>query len=148
VLRRRQWLRVALLVVGIVQLIIAIPALDGTSIGMAMSAHATHEAAAWNLALAAAFLAAATAPRRAAGLIPILGTFIVTLTVFSIHDIAAGEVTADRMFTHIAAVIGLILLLAADRAERALPPGWHRLASTSDAGKSAGEQPRGLRGVA
>ena len=62
VLRRRTVLRVVLGIAGVVQLIIAGPAFFGNSIGMSMSAHAAHEAAAWNLALAAAFLATAATP--------------------------------------------------------------------------------------
>ncbi|MCU1658384.1 MAG: Permease, partial [Pseudonocardiales bacterium] len=123
VLRRRALLRLALFVAGAVQLVIAVPALTGDSIGMAMSAHAAHEAAAWNLALGAAFLATASRPRRAAGLIPLLATFVVALGALTVRDLAAGAVSADRIATHIAAVLGLLLVLLLDRAERALPPG-------------------------
>jgi predicted anti-sigma-YlaC factor YlaD len=123
VLRRRHLLRLALLLAGIAQLIIGLPALTGDSIGMAMSAHGAHEAAAWNLALAAAFGAAASVPRRAAGLIPLLGTFLLVLGGLSVRDFAAGSVTADRLATHLAALLGLVLLIGLDRAERALPPG-------------------------
>jgi predicted anti-sigma-YlaC factor YlaD len=123
VLRRRHLLRLALLLAGIAQLIIGLPALTGDSIGMAMSAHGAHEAAAWNLALAAAFVAAASVPRRAAGLIPLLGTFLLVLGGLSVRDFAAGSVTAGRLATHLAALLGLILLVGLDRAERALPPG-------------------------
>lgn len=122
VLRRRALLRLALLVVAAVQLAITLPALAGTGVGMAMSEHAAHEAAAWNIAIGVAFLAAAMVPRRAAGLIPLLATFIVVLAALSVHDIAAGVVPVDRLLTHVAPVIGLLLLIAIDRAERALPP--------------------------
>lgn len=146
VLRRRALLRVALTLAGIVQLIIALPALFGDSIGMAMSAHASHEAAAWNLALAAAFLATATAPRRAAGLIPLLATFVVILASLSVRDVAAGVVSVGRLSTHAAAIVGLLLVLLLDRAERAVPPG--RFPKTGAAGDGA-ESGRGkLRGVA
>ena len=143
VLRRRAALRVALLIVGLVQLAIALVGLNGDSIGMAMSQHATHEAAAWNLALAAAFVAAAWAPRRAAGLTPLLATFIVALAALSVHDYAEGLVSASRLATHVAAVIGLLLVLAVDRAERALPPG--RFGTAADSGKDSSAR---LRGVA
>lgn len=143
VLRRRLRLRLALLAVGLVQLGIAVLALTGDSIGMAMSQHAAHEAAAWNLAIGAAFLAAVQAPRRASGLVPLLATFIVVLAALSAHDIAAGTVSAARVLTHVAAVAGLGLLLLLDRAERALPPG-----SVTVAGGSDTEDGRPLRGVA
>jgi predicted anti-sigma-YlaC factor YlaD len=122
VLRRRFLLRVTLAMVALAQLAIAIPAVEGTGLGMTMSEHAAHEGAAWNIAIGVAFLAAALVPRRAAGLVPLLATFIVVLTVFSIHDYAAGAVSADRLLTHVTALFGLLLVLAIDRAERALPP--------------------------
>ncbi len=142
VVRRRLLLRLALTVVGLAQLVLALPALTGDSIGMAMSEHGAHEAAAWNLAIAAAFLAAAYAPRRAAGLVPLLATFIVVLAALSVHDLAAGTVSVDRLLTHSAAVVGLVLLLVLDRAERALPPGRFTAA------EAEGTPSRRLRGVA
>lgn len=123
VLRRRLWLRIALAVVGLVQLAIAVPALSGDSMGMAMPLHAAHESAAWNLAIGVALLACALAPRRARGLIPLLGTFVVVLAVLCVRDLAAGAVPFDRVATHFVAAAGLVLLVALDRAERALPPG-------------------------
>jgi predicted anti-sigma-YlaC factor YlaD len=123
VLRRRHLLRLALALVGLAQLAIGIPALTGHSIGMAMSMHSAHEAAAWNLAIGAAFVAVAFVPRRAAGLIPLLVTFLVVLGFLSARDYAAGTVGADRLATHTVALLGLLLLVALDRAERALPPG-------------------------
>lgn len=122
VLRRRLLLRIALVVVGVAQLLITVPALSGRGLGMAMSEHAAHEGAAWGIAIGAALLAAALAPRRAAGLVPLLATFIVVLIVLSVHDVAAHAVPADRLLTHVTAVLGLLLLIAVDRTERALPP--------------------------
>ena len=145
VLRRRSLLRMGLLIVGLAQLAVGVPALTGRSIGMAMAAHAAHETAAWNLALAAAFVAVAAVPRRAAGLIPLLGTFLVVLGALSVHDYADGAVTADRLATHVAALAGLILLIALDRAERALPPGRrHEVRGPASGDGDAG----GLRTVA
>jgi predicted anti-sigma-YlaC factor YlaD len=133
VLRRRHLLRLALLLAGLAQLVIGVPALTGDSIGMAMSAHGAHEAAAWNIGIAVAFLAAASVPRRAAGLIPLLATFLVVLAALSVRDYAAGYVGADRLATHAAALAGLVLLIALDRAERALPPGRSTAAGKDDA---------------
>jgi predicted anti-sigma-YlaC factor YlaD len=145
VLRRRRVLRLALVLIGLVQLALAVPAVTGASIGMTMSEHAAHEAAAWNLAIAAAFLASALAPRRAAGLVPLLATFIVVLAALSIHDVAAGAVSLDRILTHLAAVVGLVLLVALDRCERALPPGRFM---ASDGADPTAQNHRTLRGVA
>lgn len=132
VLRRRYLLRIALLLAGLAQLGIGLPALTGDSIGMVMSTHGAHEAAAWNLALGVAFLAAASVPRRATGLVPLLGTFLVVLGALSIRDLASGSVTLGRLATHLAALAGFVLLVALDRAERALPPG--RLTRKKDDG--------------
>ena len=134
VLRRRQWLRIALGVVGVVQLGVGLPAVTGHAIGMVMTTHGAHEAAAWNLAIGAAFVAVASVPRRAAGLIPLLGTFLVVLGVLSVRDFASGTVGADRLLTHCVALLGLLLLVALDRAERALPPPWR--AASSDEGST------------
>ena len=125
VLRRRRLLRVGLAMAAIAQLAVGLPAVLGDSIGMAMSAHATHEAAAWNLALAVAFGAAVVLPQRAAGLIPLLGTFLGVLVLLSLRDYADGSVSIGRLSTHAAAVVGLALLVAVDRTERALPPSGH-----------------------
>lgn len=146
VLRRRRVLRLALLVAGLGQLAIAVPAITGDSIGMVMSAHAAHEAAAWNLALAAAFLATASRPRRAAGLVPLLATFVVVLSALGARDFASGAASAERLATHLIAVAGLVLLVLLDRAERALPPDrWTTAEGSADT--QDGERP-GLRGVA
>jgi predicted anti-sigma-YlaC factor YlaD len=142
VVRRQQLLRAALLLAGIAQLVIAIPSLHGDSLGMAMSAHAAHETAAWNLAVGAAFIAAAATPRRAAGLIPVLGTFLLVLGVLSVRDLASGAVTAGRLATHLAVLIGLVLLIALDRAERALPPGRFTAGRASSSGDGSGDSLR------
>ena len=122
VARRRAWLRVVLALTGLAQLAIGIPALTGDSLGMAMSAHAAHEGAAWNLAIGVALLGAAWLPRRAAGLIPLLGVFLIVLSALSVHDVIDGAVGLDRLATHSAVLVGLLVLIALDRAERALPP--------------------------
>jgi predicted anti-sigma-YlaC factor YlaD len=138
VLRRRHLLRLALLLAGLAQLALAVPALTGDSIGMAMSLHGAHEAAAWNLAIGVAFVAAASVPRRAAGLIPLLATFLVVLGSLSVRDYAAGAVTPSRLSTHVAALVGLLLLIALDRADRALPLGRYTAAGEHDSGNADG----------
>jgi predicted anti-sigma-YlaC factor YlaD len=143
VLRRRTWLRVALAVVGLVQLGLSLPSMFGDSIDMAMSIHATHEVAAWNCALAVALFATALRPRRAAGVLAVLATFVAVLTLLSIRDLASGAVTVGRLATHLAAVAGLLVVAALARVERALPPEPSVEAATTDQGTG----PR-LRGAA
>ncbi|MBE7190208.1 hypothetical protein [Jatrophihabitans endophyticus] len=122
VARRRLLLRVGLVVAAVVQLVVGIPATLGDSMAMPMAAHAAHEMAAWNIALGVAFVAAALLPRRAAGMIPLLTAFLAVLGVLSVHDYLDGAVTAARLATHAAALVGLALLVGLDRTERARPP--------------------------
>ena len=63
---------------------------------MSAPVHVAHETGAWNLAVAAAFLAVAAAPRLAAGGLPFLATFAALLVPVTLADLAAGHVHADR----------------------------------------------------
>ncbi len=144
-LRARRLTRIALALVGIAQLGIALPSLFGTSIDMAMSTHAAHEAAAWNVALGAAFLATALRPKRAAGLLPALAVFVGVLAVLSVRDVASGAVAAGRLATHLGTVAGLVLIYTLARAERALPP---ERPAALDGDEQRDERGPGLRGVA
>ena len=146
VLRRRRLLRFALVLVGAVQVGIAMPSLFGSSIDMAMSMHAAHETAAWNVALGAAFLATALRPQRATGLLPGLTVFVGVLAALSIRDVAGGAVAAGRLATHLGIVAGLVLVYALARAERALPP--ERRSALADDDRSDEDGRGGLRGVA
>jgi predicted anti-sigma-YlaC factor YlaD len=118
----RRLLRLALIALGIAQWTLALPALFGDQIGMAMSMHASHENAAWSLAVGAAFLAVAVRPSRAAGSLPVLGTFAVTLVIVSLPDLADGSVGAVRLASHGGVVLGVILVLLMERSQRLLPP--------------------------
>lgn len=149
--RRRMSLRTALAALGVLQWALAMPALFGDSVGMRMAMHASHESAAWNLALGASFLAVAVRPSRAAGALPILATFVGVLAVLSAGDIAAGLVDGTRLASHLGVVAGLVLVALAARAERVLPPRGAAAGSgsTSDSvpGSSVTARPR-RRGAA
>src|SRR3954454_31257 len=67
-------LRLALLVLGAAQAGLAWPALTSGAAAMSAPVHMAHETGAWNLGVAAAFLAVAAAPRLAARALPLLGT--------------------------------------------------------------------------
>jgi predicted anti-sigma-YlaC factor YlaD len=142
VLRTRNWLRRAIALTGAVQLGLSVPSMFGDSIGMAMSVHATHEVAAWNCAMAVALLATALRPRRAAGVLAVLATFVAVLTLLSIRDLAGGVVTIGRLATHLGALVGLGLVAALSRVERALPP------ERSSVDVQDGRGDRRLRGAA
>jgi len=101
-------LRLALLAIGVAQAGIAWPVLaDGS---MSAPVHMAHETGAWNLGLAAAFLAVAAAPRLAAGALPFLGTFAVLLTVVTVQDLGAGHVPAERAVAHLLLIAGVVLV--------------------------------------
>lgn len=145
VLRRRRLIRLGLVVVGLVQIAIALPALLGNSIDMAMTIHAAHESAAWNVAAGAALLASALRPQRAAGLLPVLAVFVGVLGLLSIRDVASGAVAAGRLATHLGVVAGLALTYALSRAEQTLPPDRRSSSGEDDQGGADGTR---LRGVA
>jgi predicted anti-sigma-YlaC factor YlaD len=103
-------LRLALLAVGVAQAGLAWPALTGGVAAMSAPVHVAHETGAWNLAVAAAFLAVAAAPRLAAGALPFLATFAVLLTVTTVRDLAAGHVHAERAAAHLLLLAGVVLI--------------------------------------
>jgi predicted anti-sigma-YlaC factor YlaD len=119
---RRRRLRISLGLLGFLHWALAIPAVFGDSVGMQLAMHASHEAAAWNLALGAAFLAVAVRPVRAVGTIPIIATFVAVLTVLSLPDLVAGAVESARLASHAGIAVGLVLLALLSRSERLLPP--------------------------
>lgn len=143
-------LRSGLIVLGIVQWALAVPALFGQNIGMragmAMAAHAAHESAAWNLAMGASFLAVAVKPARTIGTLPILATFVAVLSVLSVPDVIAGAVEAARLASHAGVLLGLILVALTWRMERLPTPG-HRVVADVAAG-SSGSVLRRSRGAA
>ncbi|MHA3701708.1 zf-HC2 domain-containing protein [Jatrophihabitans sp. YIM 134969] len=120
--RRVTVLRWLLAVVGVAQLAVAVPSLFHDDLGMSMSAHASHEAGAWNLAVAAALLLVAARPARVGGALAAIGTFVVALAALSVADLLDGGVGLERLTTHAAVAVGAVLLLALHRATKR-PPG-------------------------
>jgi predicted anti-sigma-YlaC factor YlaD len=119
-------LRLLLLAVGVAQAGLAWPAMTTGSAAMSAPAHMAHESSAWNLGLAAAFLAVAAAPRLAAGALPFLGTFAALLVPVTLADLGAGHVHLDRAVVHLLLLAGVLLVGTVAwrgrrrRAERAL----------------------------
>ncbi|MCK9921357.1 zf-HC2 domain-containing protein [Frankia sp. AgPm24] len=153
-------LRWCLVALGLAQLVLAaleilgVQALTGMSMarhaGMADDAHAehlSHESAAWNLAVGVGFLAASVRRNVAAGLVPPLGAFVVVLGLLCVDDLAHGEVSAGRLFSHTFLVAGYLIILALTRL--GTDPGAPR-ASRADTeaqeyGEPAGAAPGGAR---
>ncbi|MCW2525800.1 MAG: hypothetical protein JWM76_660 [Pseudonocardiales bacterium] len=138
-------LRLFLFLVGVLQFALTLPGLFGESVGMHMGEHAAHESAAWNAALGAAFVVTAIRPRLAAGLLPLLGVFVVLLAILSAYDVSTGAVDPARLMSHGGCVLGLIILAALARLTHERP---HPVvfAGGVDA-VDAADRPR-LRGVA
>jgi len=139
--RRRRWLRTGLAATGLVQWALAIPGLSGDSVGMHMAMHASHESAAWNLAVGASFIAVAVRPARALGAAPILGTFLAALAVLSLPDFVAGQVEVTRLASHGGVAIGLLLVVLLTRSNRLLPP------PSTGTGDETNRETPGLRSV-
>jgi predicted anti-sigma-YlaC factor YlaD len=103
-------LRVALLAVGVAQAVLGWPTLAFGGGAMPAPMHMSHETGAWNLAVAAAFVAVAAAPRLAAGALPFLGTFAALLTVLTADDLVAGLVPVERAVGHLLLLAGVLLV--------------------------------------
>jgi predicted anti-sigma-YlaC factor YlaD len=103
-------LRLALLALAVGQAGLAVPALMSGTAAMSAPVHMAHESGAWNLAVAAAFLAVAAAPRLAAGALPFLGTFAALLVPVTLADLVAGRVQADRAVAHLLLLAGVVLV--------------------------------------
>jgi predicted anti-sigma-YlaC factor YlaD len=144
---RMLWvMRVALAVLGLVQLALATPAAVLGLDGLHPPMHVAHESGAWNVALAAAFLAAALRPRYAAGLLPLLGVYVVVLAGVSLQDIAMGDVPGIRLAEHAPVLAALLVVAAVNRAGRRprVPP--RRGRSTADGGSGTTEADPGIGG--
>jgi predicted anti-sigma-YlaC factor YlaD len=105
-------LRIALIAVALAQAGLAWPALVSGAGAMSAPVHMAHESGAWNLAVAAAFLAVAAGPRLAAGALAFLGSFAVLLVPVTVADLAAGHVHADRAAAHLLLLTGTALVAA------------------------------------
>lgn len=124
--RRLGWrgpLRVAVLVVALVQLGIGAANMVlplGFHGGMPMSAHMSHEVAAFNLAFGVALMMIAVRPVRARAHVPVLGVFLVVIASASVFDLLDGAVSWTRLATHAPILVGLLLATALARTAR--PP--------------------------
>jgi predicted anti-sigma-YlaC factor YlaD len=142
--------RAALVAVAFVQ---ALLAWSGALTGRdpMVTGHVATEVGAWNLALAVAFLAAATRPRTAEALVAPVGVFVAVLAVSAVSDAVAGELGGGRLAAHLLVAAGLALLLVVARSQPAAPPADVRPVLPCPAGPdpadgdaAAGERPLGL----
>ncbi|MBO0855466.1 MAG: zf-HC2 domain-containing protein [Nocardia sp.] len=126
--RKVDYVRIALGIVAVAQTALALTQLFGadTGAGQGMSmmgqgfmmGHMSHESAAWNVAIGIGLVWVTLRTRAAAGQLPLLTVFVGVLTVMSVLDVVRGEVTAERLVTHIPVVLGLALLYLVSRRHR------------------------------
>ena len=103
-------LRLALVAVGVAQAALAWPVLVSGVGAMSAPVHMARESGAWNLAVAAAFLAVAAGPRLAAGALPFLGSLAALLLPVTVVDLGAGHVHVERAVAHLLLLAGAVLV--------------------------------------
>lgn len=106
------WQRWALGSVGLIQTGVALAQCLGAHVGMPhadMDGHLLNESTAWSAALGVAMLAAAIRPAAAAGLAWVLAAFAGILALYEVADALAGEVTAERIVSHLPVAVGAVL---------------------------------------
>jgi predicted anti-sigma-YlaC factor YlaD len=101
--------RVALLLVGLAQVVVALPSLLGDADGA--SVHMAREHGAWELALAIGLVVAAVRPARTTGLVPVLAVLTTALVVSTGVDVASGHTTAMAESGHLLPLMGLAMLV-------------------------------------
>ena len=112
--------RVALALVGLVQVVLALPDLLGDASGA--SVHVAREHGAWELALAAGLLVAALRPARTTGLVPVLAVLTATLVGSTALDVVAGHTTVTAELAHLLPLTGLAMLVLVRRWTPATTP--------------------------
>jgi predicted anti-sigma-YlaC factor YlaD len=101
--------RVALALVGVAQLVVALPGLLGDAAGA--TAHVARDHGSWELALAAGLLFAALRPARATGLLPVLAVLTAALFGATAVDVLSGLTTASAESSHLLPLTGLAMLV-------------------------------------
>ncbi|WP_096304727.1 hypothetical protein [Jatrophihabitans sp. GAS493] len=145
--RRRRVLLFGLAVVGILQILLALPDLFGLDIDMAMGMHVAHESAAFNIAIGIGLLGVARRPARAAALLPMVLTLVGLLVLLGARDLLAGAVPIGRLATHLSTLVGLALLYALHRTNEKESPDYAEVRAPGSADAPAADD-GGIRGVA
>jgi predicted anti-sigma-YlaC factor YlaD len=107
---RRRDVRVALAVVGFLQIVLALPVLLSGSTGL--SAHFARELVAFDAAVAVGFLVCAWQPARAFGLVPLVAALTAFQVGAALLDVLSGSTPLSAESVHLLDVIGLCLLWA------------------------------------
>lgn len=110
--QRFDQVRGVLALVGVAQLVLAVPAL--VAVG-GLSTHLAREVGIFEVALGVGFLLVARRPARAVGLLPVAGVVALLAVVTSFGDVVGGTTTPLQETAHLLEVIGTGLLLALHR---------------------------------
>jgi predicted anti-sigma-YlaC factor YlaD len=113
--RARRFVRAGLVATALGQFAIILPAFIGHA-GAGVPPHASRELGAFNLALAAGFLAAAVRPALVRGMTLLVGTATATLLLLSVVDSAVGSTTIGAETPHLITLAGWLLLHGLARA--------------------------------
>lgn len=141
--RLRPVLRVALLVVGLVQLAVGLigllPIIDHGLLPV-VHGHLGHETAAFNIAVGAALCWVVANTGRARGPLPLLAVFVAVLAGMEVIDLLVGRVDWIRSVSHLPVLAGLLLTWALVRSEPRTDP-WPGDTSTADDEYDARNEP-------
>lgn len=105
-------LRGLLALVGVVQLVLAVPTVLAAG---ALAPHTTREVGIFEVALGIGFLVVARRPSRAGGLLPVAAVVGTLVTLTSLGDVVAGTTTLVQETAHVLEVAGTGLLWVLDR---------------------------------
>jgi predicted anti-sigma-YlaC factor YlaD len=103
---RERGLRIALALLGLIQLGVAVPALLGSDGGV--DVHSARHLGSFSIALAVGFLFAAWRPARVAGLLPVAAALVVCVVGTSLLDVIGGRAGAAGEANHVIEVAGLV----------------------------------------
>jgi hypothetical protein len=107
---RWEWIRTALAVVALTELVLSVPALFGVDAGA--SVHVARHVGSLSAALAVGLLYAAWKPVRAYGLLPIALALAGCMLITSAIDLANGRVDAIGEAHHVLELVSVALLWA------------------------------------
>lgn len=108
---RGDWVRNLLAVVGLTQLLLALPALVFADASSA-PVHTARHLGAMTVALGLGFVYCAWRPERAYGMVPVAAAMAVTLVVTALLDVVRGDAPALGETTHVLEMAGFALVWA------------------------------------
>ncbi|WP_135456511.1 DUF2275 domain-containing protein [Mycobacterium sp. DL99] len=140
----RHLLTVAIVVIGVAQVVLAVAQAVGMNFGMvaahhgsASGAHLLNESTAWSAALGIATVAMAFRHRIAPGLACVLVIYCGFLAYYVVSDAVAGQVTPVRILSHLPVAVAAVLSVLASRASRPQDPSPRAHGEDDESGPAA-----------